>query len=298
MPNFLVIGAAKAGTTALHDALVQHPQVCMSPVKEPNFFALEGSSLNYARGSVQEVYLSHCITTLPAYQQQFQPSAAQIAIGEVSPIYLYDAGAVSRIQRAIPEVKLVAILRDPVQRAYSNFLHHIRDNLETCTDFLQAVEQENHRIANNWWWGFHYTRAGFYYEQLQRYFNCFPSSQIQIYLYEDLSKQRFNATLQHLCQFLEIDPSFTPDLSMRRNVTGVPKSRMLHHFLSETHPIKDLLKPLFPKKFRQQLGNHFKNRNLAKPELTPEARQKLLPYFHDDILKLQDLIQRDLSTWL
>lgn len=297
MPNFLVIGAAKAGTTALHDVLAQHPKVYMSPIKEPNFFALEGHSLSFARGSVQDVYLSHCITTLAAYQEQFQPNTTQIS-GDVSPIYLYSSEAPARIYHYLPDVKLIAILRDPIQRAYSNFLHHIRDDLETCTDFLQAVQQEPLRIADHWWWGFHYVQAGFYYQQLRRYFDRFQRHQIQVYLYEDLLAGQIDQTLKNIFQFLEIDSTFVPDLSMRHNVTGIPKSRTLHNFLSTTHPIKNLFKPLVPETVRKRWTNRLKNQNLVKPDLPLDVRAQLLPVFRDDILQLQDLIQRDLSAWL
>lgn len=297
MPSFLIIGAAKAGTTALHEALAQHPQVFMSPTKEPNFFALEGDPLAYAAGSVQRVYLSHCVTDIDTYRNQFLAVAEQKAIGEASPIYLYDCAAPSRIQHYIPDVKLIAILRDPIERAYSNFLHHIRDQLETTTDFLQAIHLEEQRISEQWWWGFHYIRSGFYYEQLKRYVERFDADQIQIYLYEDLLRNR-SATLQDIFQFVGVDPTFTPDMSVRQNVTGVPKSRFMHQFLSQKNPIKTIFKPLLPAKFRQRFVANLKNQNLAKPALSAEVRQQLLPLFHDDISKLQDLIQRDLSTWL
>lgn len=297
MPNFLIIGAAKSGTTALHDAFAQHPQIYMSPTKEPNFFALEGNTLNYAPGSVQASYLAHCITDLSVYREQFRPDVKQIAVGEASPIYLYDCKAPERIQSYIPDVKLIAIIRDPIERAYSNFLHHIRDGLETTNDFLEAITLEESRITDNWWWGFHYIRSGFYYEQLKRYFERFDRSQIKIFLYEDLSKNRLN-TLQNLFQFLEVDPTFTPDMSIRRNVTGVPKNKNLHRFLSQTHPIKTFLKPLLPEKLRKRLVTNLKNQNLEKPQIPTSIREQLHPIFRKDILQLQDLIQRDLSAWL
>lgn len=296
MPSFLIIGAAKAGTTALHEALEQHPQICMSPIKEPNFFALEGSKLEYAKGSVQEVYLGHCITDLTTYRAQFQPSAGQIA-GEASPIYLYDPKAAERIQHYIPNVKLIAILRDPIDRAYSNFLHHIRDELETCSDFLQAIEQEPQRISNYWWWGFHYVQASLYYQQLSVYFDKFSSNQIKIYLYEDLVQDHLG-TIQSMFRFLEVDSTFVLNKLDKKNVTGIPKSRAFHSFLSQTNPVKDLFKPLLPEKFRKRLVNNLKNQNLAKPRLPLEVRKQLLPVFRDDIGRLQDLIQRDLSAWL
>ncbi len=297
MPNFLIIGAAKSGTTALHDAFAQHPQIYMSPTKEPNFFALEGDSLHYATGSVQESYLAHCTTDLSTYCGQFNPNVDQIAVGEASPIYLYDFKSPERIEAYIPSAKLIVILRDPIERAYSNFLHHIRDDLETTTDFLEAVALEESRIADNWWWGFHYVRSGFYHEQLKRYFERFDRNQIKICLYEDLSKNRLN-TLYDLFQFLSVDPTFTPDMSVRQNVTGVPRSKNLHRFLSQTHPIKTFLKPLLPEKLRRRLVTNLKNQNLDKPQIPVDIREKLLPIFQEDILQLQDCIQRDLSAWL
>jgi Sulfotransferase family len=297
MPNFLIIGAAKAGTTALNDALIQHPQVYMSPRKEPNFFALEGEPLNYAAGSVQTAYLTHCVTDLATYCDRFSQVRGEIAIGEASPLYLYDPQAPERIQHYIPDAKLIAILRDPIERAYSNFLHHIRDGLETTSDFLEAVDQEEDRIANRWWWGFHYVKAGFYYEQLSRYFEQFGREQIKIYLYEDLSRDHL-ATVQDTFQFLGIDATFAPDMSIRQNVTGIPKNRFLHSFLNQKHPVKRLFKSFFPDNFRKRMILQLKNQNLDKPRLSPEARKKLLTVFREDTLKLQDLIQRDLSAWL
>lgn len=297
MPNFLIIGAAKSGTTALHHACAQHPQICMSPTKEPNFFALQGDALNFASGSVQASYLAHCITDWSVYCEQFQPNVQQIAIGEASPIYLYDSKAAERIQSYIPDVKLIAILRDPVERAYSNFLHHIRDDLETTTDFLEAIRLEESRIANNWWWGFHYIRSGFYYEQLERYFDRFDRNHVKVYLYEDLSRNRLD-TLQNLFQFLDVDPAFTPDMSIRQNVTGVPKNKNLNRFLSQSHPIKTFFKPLLPRKLRNQLLTSLKNQNLNKPQIPSGIREQLQPIFRKDILQLQDLLQHDLSAWL
>jgi hypothetical protein len=297
MPNFLIIGAAKAGTTALYDSLEQHPQIYMSAVKEPNFFALEGEELNFAKNSVKAGYLADCMTDIALYHQQFQGVSNEIAIGEASPIYLYHPKAPERIKHYIPNIKLVTILRDPIERAYSNFMHHVQDDLEHSTDFIKGIEEEESRVRDNWWWGFYYTRAGFYYEQLKRYFDRFERSQIKVYLYEDLTTNDLGI-LRDIFQFLGVTETFVPDMSIRRSTTGIPRNRVLHTFLRDANPIKTMFKPFLPTQLRKRFVADLKNQNLIKPKLQPEIRKQLIPIFQADILKLQTLIQRDLSQWL
>ena len=296
MPNFLVIGAAKSGTTSLYAYLSQHPQIYMSPVKETNFFAIEGKTLNYkyTASKVIDNYLAQCKTDLKSYQDLFQEVMDEKAIGEVSPMYLYDPKAPERIQNYIPDAKLIAILRNPVERAYSSFLHTIRENLEPITDFSQAIHEEEHRRRSNWWWGFFYVHPGFYCEQLQRYLERFKPSQLKIYLYEDLSDRPFDL-LQDLFKFLEVSETFTPDISSRYNATGIPKNELLHNLL-KSRIVHASLKRL-PQQLRQRIIN-LNSQNLTKPPLDLAVRNQLIEIYREDILKLQVLLQRDLSHWL
>ena len=122
MPNFLIVGAAKAGTTALHEYLQQHPQIYMTPTKETNFLAFEGEVLNF-HGPGDESLQDFSITDLKTYQAEFQQVTNELAIGEACPSYLYLPKAAKRIKQYIPDTRLIAILRNPVERAYANFLH-------------------------------------------------------------------------------------------------------------------------------------------------------------------------------
>ncbi len=152
MPNFLIIGAAKAGTTALYSYLKQHPQIYMSPEKEPHFFAFEGEQPNFGGTAGKQEWLNRTvITDIETYRKQFQKVSREIAIGEASALYLYIPKAVERINHYIPDVKLITILRNPIERAYSAFLFQIRDELEPITDFAQALEEEKIRINKNWY---------------------------------------------------------------------------------------------------------------------------------------------------
>lgn len=150
LPNLLVIGAAKAGTTAIYDYLGMHPQVYMSRLKETNFFALEGSPLNFSGPGDHDYINKYSITCLDQYCQQFQGVTGETIVGEASPLYLYNAEAPQRIRHYTPDVKLIAVLRHPVDRAYSAFLHTIRDDREPLHDFALALQAEESRIQSGW----------------------------------------------------------------------------------------------------------------------------------------------------
>jgi hypothetical protein len=302
MPNFLIIGAAKSGTTALYYYLKQHPQIYMSSLKEPNFFAFEGEQLNFRDAGDREARINQkVITNIEAYRDQFRGISDQKAIGEASPWYLYSPKAPERILNYIPEAKLIAILRNPVERAYSSFLHLIRDGREPIKDFAQALIEEESRIQNNYPPLWHYKQAGYYYPQLKRYFDRFDPKQISIYLYENFQKDPIEV-LQDIFQFLNVENSFVPEVSLKHNVSGIPKNQTLNMLFKQPNLIKSIFKLLFPKELRQQLHQNIltklKNQNLVKPKLSPELHRELMQLYRDDILQLQELIQQDLSGWL
>ena len=292
LPNFLIIGAAKAGTTALHEYLQQHPQIYMNPTKETNFFVFEGEEINF-QGPGDEALKDFSITDLATYKAQFAGVKEEIAIGEACPSYLYHPQAATKIKQYIPDARLIVILRNPVTRAYANFLHIVRDDREPCRDFALALQDEAERIANNWEWFWHYIQIGFYGKQLKHYYEIFPSSQIKVYLYEYL-KENAIATLQQIFRFLEVYDTFVPNMALRPNKSGMPKNKLLHQILTKPNPLKTLLKPLFPAKIRQKI----QHQKLKTTQKTHEVRQKLLDLYSTDILQCQDMIQLDLSNWL
>jgi hypothetical protein len=304
LPNFLVVGAQKGGTTALYQYLKQHPEVYMSPVKEPHFFAFEGERLDL-RGPRDLEILSHiAVTEVEAYRELFRGTSGETAVGEASAVYLYSPKAPERIKHHIPEAKLIAVLRHPAERAYSSFLHMVRDGREPLDDFAAALEAEEARIRGNWGHIWHYKRAGFYHAQLERYYERFEREQIRVYLHEDLDEDPAGV-LRDVFRFLGVDGAFVPDTSTRHNVAGIHKSKSLHAlhaFLIEPRPIKAALKPLLPTGLRRLavalLVNGIRNRNLVKPPFPAEVRARLVEEYREDVLKVQGLIGRDLSKWL
>jgi hypothetical protein len=297
MPNFIIIGAAKSGTTSVYRYLQQHPLVYMSPLKETNFFAYEGQTLKFRWWGEPPISILHSITDINAYCAQFRDVSNELAIGEASPLYLYHQTAAARIQHYLPNAKLIAILRHPVERAFSHFTHLIRHNREPLSDFSQALQEEKARMREGWNWDYYYRDMGFYYVQLKRYFDIFARAQIKVFLYEEL-KTDAKGFMKQIFRFLGIDDAFLPDVSIRYNVSGSPKNKFVQAFLSKWNPIKAIVKSFLPQELRYRLLSQVGNKIFTKPELPLGIRSQLLEGYREDILKLQDLIKRDLSMWL
>lgn len=305
MPNFLIIGATKSGTTSIYEYLSQHPDIYMSPKKEPHFFAFRSGESVEAGGpgdslTVQQMF----VTDEQAYKALFQGASSERARGEASAMYIYYPLAAQQIKASIPEVKLIAIFRNPIERAYSSYLHLIREGRETHAEFADALRAEANRIEAGWLPLWHYKTMGYYHEQLKRYYDLFDPEQIKVYLYEDLQTDPV-AMMKDIFQHIGVDESFTPDMSIKHNISGVPKNpwlHQLHHFLKKPHPTKAKLKPLLPDILRRTLKMHLiaylESHNLQKPPIVPEVRQHLIKAYRRDILRLQNLIERDLSHWL
>jgi len=212
LPNFLVIGAAKSGTTSFFDYLGQHPDIFISPVKEPNFFAFSGeSSLDYHISDIPWVLGS--VRNFEDYRGLFSRANSHNAIGEASGTYLFHPRAAERIHRFIPDAKLIAILRNPVDRAYSAWLMHHRRGKEKrpFKEILAMNEQPTRYYRGS------YLEKGLYCQQLMRYFKYFDRDQIRIFLYDQLCDDP-HSLVQETYSFLGVDSGFNADLSARHNI--------------------------------------------------------------------------------
>ena len=289
MPNFFIIGAQKAGTTSLYHYLKQHPQVYMSPRKEPHFF--EGMHSDFLRPGRR----STPVTELGDYQALFEGVSGEKAIGEASTSYLYSPKAPALIERSIPEAKLIAILRDPVERAYSNFLYCVQVGREPLASFAEALEAEETRMQDKWGSLWYYRQKGFYYAQVRRYFDTYGRDRVGIWLYEDLRDDPVKM-LRDVFRFLDVDEGFVPDMAIEHNPSGLPRSRTLYlqlRKLTARNPV--LVERFLPAGLRGYVKSWF----FGKPPPVPaEVRRRLTYSYREDILKLQELIGRDLSPWL
>jgi len=298
LPNFLIIGAAKSGTSALYHYIRQHPDIYMSPRKETHFFAFEnGNPSTNGPGDT----IPGAITRLEEYLKLFENVKNEKIVGEASPTYIYLPRACERIKFHIPDVQMIAILRNPVDRAYSAYMHLIRDGREPISDFSQALKVEEERIEANWGPIWHYKRGGLYFEQVKRYYETFEKDQLRIYLHEDLDSAPQNV-LKDVFDFLEVSDSWMPDVSVRPNVSGVPKSTHLHalmHFLFlKPNLLKTVSRKIIPEQIRWRVTTQMRTLNMAKRLMAPDVRFQLKEFFREDIQNLSQLIDRDLSHWL
>ena len=295
LPNFLIVGAAKSGTTSLYYYLKEHPEICISKnIKETFFFTgkdfkdVNKESCNYGR---------YAVTSLERYKLLFNHCANKKVRGEVCVAYLFFyKESIQNIKKILSDkVKIIIVLRNPIDTAFSNYLHHVRDGCEKET-FEKALSLEKERKRKKWWWGYYLIEAGMYYDQVKAYLENF--SEVKIYLYDDLKKDPLSL-VQDIYRFLEVNDSFTPkSLGIKYNVSGIPKNRFFYEIIFKSNPIKSVITPFIPRNLREKIIAIASQKLLKKPQMKPETREYLKELYQEDVLKLQGLIKKDLTHWL
>lgn len=296
LPDFLVIGASRSGTTSLHNYLGRHPEICMCSRKSPNFF-VSADPIPAREGPVIRQMMSQWVADLESYEALFSGAPDGAAIGEVSPVYLQSWAAPERILGACPEAKLVAILRDPAERAWAHYMGRKRDGLETREEFEVVLEVElAEGLPDDVAFG-SYLGCSRYGHFLTRYFELFPREQIRIFLFEDLCSAPRDL-LADLFSFLGVDPSPSESISMSRHHQGGQVRGALRRALwTRSVGLRTTLRPLLPEGVRRLAAPVFLE-NLDRPELEPELRARIQGVLGPDIARCQELIARDLMEWL
>lgn len=296
LPNFLIIGAARSGTTALYEYLSQHPDVFMSEPKEPHYFALKGAPARF-RGPGDRFSINRVAVTSPeAYEDLFSNAGDARAVGEASVSYLYSPLAAARIREELPDVRLICMLRNPAERAFSAYSFMRARMFEPEARFEDALADEDRRVADGWHHIWHYRRMGMYGEQLARYLDLFPRDQIRVYLYRDF-RQDPAGIVADAFRFIGVDPAFKPTRTPRTVVSGEPRSRLLQAGMMAAWKIHPLIRPLLPARFRKKVWRNLNQANLGRATVEPETAAALLETYEPDVTRLERLIDRDLSAW-
>jgi hypothetical protein len=296
LPSFLVIGAAKSGTTALWAYLRQHPDVFMPDLKEPHHFAFPPDRPAPAfQGPGATIH--EAVTDRSAYEALFAGAGTARAVGEASALYLYLPDAAERIATAIPEVRLVAVLRQPAERAFSSFQHLRRQGREPAESFEEGLAREAERIRDGWGFLWRYRDLGHYPAQLRRYRERVPADRLLVHLYDDLVEDPLGV-VQRTYRFLGVDSGFGPDLSARLNVGGVPRSGWRGQLLGRGSPLRRASGRLLPRRLRRRVGALADRQALERASLDPATRRSLTEEFRPEIEELAALLGRDLGAWL
>lgn len=294
-PNFLIVGTARAGTTSLHEFLGNHDDIFMPLQKEPCFFTFFNQDPQYK--DMRHRYT----TTIDAYQELFNGHEEKIA-GESSTPYLYfHEQTISNIKKLVPEyrkIKILIVLRDPSERAYSQYMHNRRDLREPLT-FEEAIKEEEIRKKENWHFDFFYTDKGFYYEQVKSYLDNFDD--VKIVFYDTLEKNP-DKLLEDIYSFLQVKGSEKKEM-IRRNQSGEMKVKWFKQIITtRKNPVLNFFRKGMNRETKKKLRNWIKDKllryNLKKTEMDPKTRQLLIKKYKEDILKLQTIVERDLSDWL
>jgi hypothetical protein len=302
-PNFFVVGAPKAGTTSLYQYLRQHPAVYMSPIKEPCFFAPEVVDFTPESRAMYEknraavrAYLdgpldhdtSGIVLEWNDYLKLFKNVKGETAIGEVSGNYLASSSAAAAIRERIPDARIIIMLRDPVDRLYSQYVAARAHGL-TRTDFARwSMEQVSEEATRQPPFGAAWT--GRYAEHLQRFQKHFPASQIHVSFYDEYAANP-QAVVRNLFWFLGVDPAPPIDVRTRHNVTLLPRLRRLRPFI--VSPLKPVLR-LLPKPLVSRLGR-MSYTTPARP--SQDERTRVIAIYDADIRALEALTGRTLAKW-
>jgi hypothetical protein len=279
-PNFLIVGAARSGTTSLYEWLRQHPQVFMPCWKEPTFFVNGYGLKDWSK-----------------YISLFSPGAGKTAIGEASVAYLASPESPRQIAKALGSPRIIIILRDPVRRAMSLYAWMMMEGYESSANFEAALAAEPRRISDPDFVGtcrqhfrdYYYFGSGLYSQQVERYLSVFDKSRVRFYLFEELVKDSA-ALFADVCRFLDIDPSFTPTLEAK-NQGRIPRWKKMQYALRAVRSRRRLGGLAFvAMELNRKLG--------AAPQMNSATEHLLRERYRKDIMRLADMVGRDLSAWL
>ena len=302
VPDFLVIGAPKAGSTALHAALALHPQLHLTAPKEPKFFLTDGRRppRSQHRGPGDAHSSREWMWRADQYQALFDEAPHGTLAGESTPFYLWDTAAHARIRRAAPDVKLIAILRDPIDRAYSNWTHLWCDGLETEPDFLAACAAESQRAADGYAPFWRYLGLGRYGEQLQSLYRHFPREQVHVLRYRDLIETPVES-MDRIATFLgvrtgEID--HIPPSNVSHWAPDTVLNTGLRLAIRTGAQLGSYVRPQVWRQAQRPLIAALHRGKAHRPTLSVEARRALVPRVKADVELLESLLERDFQDWL
>ena len=291
LPNFMCLGAAKSGTTTLYDILRQHPDIYVPSFKEPHFFDI----------------IENFVNGLQWYEQTYFRQANKKIISDFTPSYFFDDNAPKRIFESLgSDMKFLVIIRNPVDRAYSHYLHSKRDchEVESFGDSLklEVSRLKKYKEQSDYlsYLRHSYIHQGLYSKMLERYLQYFSLDNLLFINFEYQFLLEIYLTIKKILDFLEVDSSIVLHTNIRRNPSSKERSKNLKRFINKRGWWRDVMKLMIPsKKLRQIINNKIQEISIKefKPEpLDIEVKSYLLEkYFRKDILNFERIINKKMN---
>ncbi len=300
-PDFLIIGAPKAGTTALHSALASHPDVFVTNPKEPKYWLCDGAPPPHWRGPGDRHSQQEWVWRAHEYADLFRPARDDQVRGESTPFYLWSRGAHRRIAEALPEVKLVAVVRDPIDRAYSNWMHLWSDGLEREADFETAFRLQDDRVSAGYAPMWRYRDLGRYGEQLAHLYSLVDPERVKVVRYRDIVDAP-TETVDAVSRFLGIREGHVAEIprdNAKPFVTPGWRPRTLGPVVRAGAWAGQFARPEVWRRASVPLISRLAGDGTAhRPSLAPAQRERLIPSFAEDVALLSQLTGQDFSEWL
>ena len=301
LPQFVIAGAPKAGTTALHAALATHPALYLSPVKEPKYYLTDGRPppRGGQRGPGDAHSAQEWIWRREEYLALFDGAPAGAVRGESTPFYLYDRAAQARLAADVPAVKVVVVVRDPVDQAYSNWAHLRADGLEPEADFAAAVALEEQRIADGWAPFWHYRGLGRYGEQLRELYRHVPREQVFLLRYRQLVDTP-RETLDRVSGFLGVEAGVAHTVApenVKPFVADTDRYRLLSRLARAGAALGAHVPPQVWRQVSRPLMAALHAGRAPRPALPVEVRREVLAPLLPDIALLEELTGESFADW-
>jgi hypothetical protein len=290
LPNFLILGAMKSGTTSLYMYLKQHPDVFLPQNKEPMFFLLRDGT--WVRDYVVANYgVTRGVRDLADYRRLFAPGEHCRAVGEATAIYLAEPKVARGIKELLGQPKLLAILRHPADRAFSQYRMCRRFGVEPLETFEEAIDAEPWRVSTGWSLGYQYVRLGYYARQLRAYWETLGPASVRLYWYEDLAADS-RGVVTDVFRYLGVDPTFRVDVGTR-HLAGERRRLMILHRAASTRMGRALRRGAVPGRVLEAV----RKVTHEQPRMAAATRNRLIEMYRDDIRELEVCSGRNLAHW-
>lgn len=290
LPNFVVVGAPKCGTTSLYHYLKQHPEVFLPERKELHYFSFPHLRERVAGPGDESILATSC-RSLDEYRAYFTGVAGEKAIGDISPSYFYYAQVASEIRRLLGEPKIIVMLRDPVQKAFSQYMHLIRDARETL-GFANALDAEQGRIEQGYSAMWRYAESSLFTARTRRFIEELGADRVKVVLFDDLTADPVG-TVADVFRFLGVDPAVRVQLDSTFNRSGAPRSRWVASLITRPNPVTAVARRVLPLSLTGKVRDLLQRANTgAKHALDAPSRDRLQRYFAQDTRDLEALLRR------